>query len=66
MTSSDLAGVSTDTLRDWVRWWSHPRRSSEGAGEAGRDPAAEVAKLEAEIRARETSDASRKPRERRE
>ena len=59
ITSPDLAGISIDTLREWVRWWSQPRRSAEGAGEAGRDPAAEVAKLEAEIRARETLGAGR-------
>jgi hypothetical protein len=57
VTSSGFDGFSTDTLRVWLKWWSKPRRYPEGSDDADRDPAAEVAKLEAEIKAREGSGA---------
>lgn len=52
LTTPEFEGVSTERLRNWLRWWEEPTRSPDGSAEAGRTPADEVAKLRDELRAR--------------
>lgn len=54
-------GVSSSTLRYWLRWWSDPVRTPEGFEEAGRDPARERRKLRKELEARAAAGLLRKP-----
>ena len=53
ITTTEFDGVRTAKLRYWLEWWSEPTRSPHGKEEAGRDPKTEIAKLKAEIEARE-------------
>jgi hypothetical protein len=53
LTSPVFDGVGTPDLRYWLKWWSAPERSPDGAEEKGRDPVAEQKKIKAEIHARE-------------
>lgn len=55
MTHADFKGISSETLNDWLKWWSNPKRASTGQAEKGKQPAAEIAKLEAELVARSRS-----------
>ena len=52
LTHPDFERVSTARLWHWLEWWSDPARSQE-ADEAGRTPAQEVAKIQAELDARD-------------
>jgi hypothetical protein len=52
LTDPVFGGISSSTLRYWLDWWSDASRSADGAEEAGRDPAAEAARVRAELEAR--------------
>lgn len=51
-TASEYDGVTSATLKAWLRWWESPSRSPFGREEAGREPSVEIEKLRRELDAR--------------
>ena len=53
LTSKEFDRVGTPDLRYWLKWWSAPERSPDGAEEAGRKPVEQIEMIKREIEARE-------------